>query len=103
MVWMCLLSFWDRVLIGVSMSPARRHQLNCNIWIDDDMGGAEGFLRSWDGRFQKGLVFMSLALVLAVPMPVCCDQPSICPTAKAGPAFQVPSVPRVRIGRQGGS
>lgn len=73
----------------MSMSPARRHQINYHIWTDDDVGGAEELLRSWDGRFHKGLVFTPLALALAVPMAVRCDQASICPAVKAGPAFQV--------------
>lgn len=67
------------------------------------MGGAEGLLRSWDGRFHKGLVFTPLALALAVPMAVRCNRASICPAVKAGPAFQVPSAFRVRKGRKGDS
>lgn len=66
------------------------------MWV-----GPRGFLGSWHGRFQKVLVFMTLALALAVF--VADDQALICPTAKAGPAFQVPSAPRIRKGRKGGS
>lgn len=57
--------------------------------------------------FHKGLVFTPLALALAVPTAVPtavrCNQASICPAVKAGPAFQVPSAFRVRKGRKGDS
>jgi hypothetical protein len=49
----CLLSSRNRVLPSVSMSPVRGQELSHNIWTDDDMGGAEGILRSWDGRLQR--------------------------------------------------
>lgn len=49
----CLLSFRNQVLPSVSMSLVRGQELSHNIWTDDDMGGAEGILRSWDGRLQR--------------------------------------------------
>lgn len=71
-----------------------------NIWTDDDMGGAgRGIPEEMGWEAPKGFSVYALALALAVLITMCSDQAS--PTVKAGPAFQVPSAPRVRIGRNG--
>lgn len=81
--WMCVCLVSETEFLPVCLSPMRGQELSHNIWTDDDMGGAEGILRSWE-ESSKG--FSPYASYSGLG-----DQ--INPGIKAGPAFQVPSVP----------
>lgn len=51
--WMCVCSGSENEFLPVCLSPMRGQELSHNIWTDDDLGGAEGILRRWDGRLQR--------------------------------------------------
>lgn len=81
--WMCVCLVSETEFLLVCLLPVRGQKLSHNIWTDDDMGGAEGILRSWEGS-SKG--FSPYASYSGLG-----DQAN--PGIKSGPAFQVPSVP----------